>query len=439
MNRKNGGFTLIELLVAITVLSIMAGVLLQSFVLSRRMDSRARTLELIQDAAKKTMEEMKGYSFEELEKEYQKDEDDGIGTGLDGADYGTHTVKIAGTEYQYEKTPEEQWKLTCTYERKKDGKTDYLIQVVADKSRYTQAVESDKKSVYSVNQFQVPNIADVSSFQNVVLPPDLLVKDDELMTEELLLMANSDEEDGEEEAGAEGKAEAGGAEEQAGGNEDQDETGADAYSEASIHKYVYMEIGEQSGGDRLTAEARLRYTIGGGDTVSGENAAAEYVLEKEILSAERTVTEDPKTGKPMNRIYLFLPTEPRFKKVFISGDTEKTYELYVLDANAAGSGENGSGTAGSGTKLIGADASGGSAIFSKANIILDGVPSKIYSGSSFEFYTNLDSEQPVSLYQAEDRLYHITVTVYEAEYRDGRDAPILGAEVLKLDSTKSEN
>lgn len=42
MEKKDGGFTLIELLIALAVLSIMAGVLLQSFVVSRRMNTKAR-------------------------------------------------------------------------------------------------------------------------------------------------------------------------------------------------------------------------------------------------------------------------------------------------------------------------------------------------------------------------------------------------------------
>ena len=68
MEKKDGGFTLIELLIALAVLSIMAGVLLQSFVVSRMMNTKARKDELLLDAAKRTMEELKGYPFEELEK-----------------------------------------------------------------------------------------------------------------------------------------------------------------------------------------------------------------------------------------------------------------------------------------------------------------------------------------------------------------------------------
>lgn len=47
MEKKDGGFTLIELLIALAVLSIMAGVLLQSFVVSRRMNTKARKDELL--------------------------------------------------------------------------------------------------------------------------------------------------------------------------------------------------------------------------------------------------------------------------------------------------------------------------------------------------------------------------------------------------------
>ena len=96
MEKKDGGFTLIELLIALAVLSIMAGVLLQSFVVSRRMNTKARKDELLLDAAKRTMEELKGYPFEELEKFLAE------GEGTAGG-----RIMIGNTMYRIERLEEE--------------------------------------------------------------------------------------------------------------------------------------------------------------------------------------------------------------------------------------------------------------------------------------------------------------------------------------------
>ena len=57
-------------------------------------------------------------------------------------------------------------------------------------------------------------------------------------------------------------------------------------------------------------------------------------------------------------------------------------------------------------------------------------------------YTNIGVEnEPISYHEPENRLYHLTVTVYEADYigTQGTGAePGRGREILKLDSTKSE-
>ncbi|MFR2408846.1 MAG: hypothetical protein ACLS70_07185 [[Clostridium] symbiosum] len=62
--------------------------------------------------------------------------------------------------------------------------------------------------------------------------------------------------------------------------------------------------------------------------------------------------------------------------------------------------------------------------------------------SGMLIYTNIGVEnEPISYHEPENRLYHLTVTVYEADYSgtEGTGAePGRGREILKLDSTKSE-
>ena len=50
---------------------------------------------------------------------------------------------------------------------------------------------------YSINRYEMPNIADVSSFQNAVIDPQTLMKEDELLTSQLLMKVNEEEETGE--------------------------------------------------------------------------------------------------------------------------------------------------------------------------------------------------------------------------------------------------
>ncbi len=57
--RAQSGFSMIELLVAISLMSVLTAVLLQSFIVARRLNARASTEERLQTLAESTMESMK--------------------------------------------------------------------------------------------------------------------------------------------------------------------------------------------------------------------------------------------------------------------------------------------------------------------------------------------------------------------------------------------
>ncbi|MCR5092619.1 MAG: type II secretion system GspH family protein [Lachnospiraceae bacterium] len=58
-SRRNAGFSMVELLVSVALLSVMTAVLLQSFIVARRLNARASTEQKLQTLAKTTMESMK--------------------------------------------------------------------------------------------------------------------------------------------------------------------------------------------------------------------------------------------------------------------------------------------------------------------------------------------------------------------------------------------
>lgn len=408
MKKKNGGFTLIELLIAITVLSIMAGVLLQTFVVGGRLNTKARVEERIQDMARKTMEEMKGYSFEALGK-----------IAKEASDAGGKEVSISGTDYRFAEREDGKWELTALYRR--DGKTagnkkaDYLLQVVADRQPYS---EENDSTVYSVNQFEMPNIADVSSFRNVVLEPEAAFREEELLVEELLVKVNPQEEEDEED-GADNSASADDGNSSADGGEDSGDGEEELYGEKDIARYLSVHVKEE--GETLAVDVRLIYTVADSSDAlsvpSSPDFETDLTVEKEILNVKKRIVADEKTGDALNRIYLFLPPAPPYKRLFISGDTdgEKSYEIYVVSHQPD---------------------------FVKNDIVISskGETENLMEEKKtwFSLYTNLEQEKPVSFLEAEDRLYHLTVTVYRAVYPEGGEGtePDPGEELLTLDSTK---
>lgn len=493
MKKRNGGFTLIELLIALAVLSIMAGVLLQSFVISRRMNTKARKDELVLDAAKRTMEELKGYPFEKLETFLAgggetPGEGDGSGSGDSGnvvigntiyrlerledgsgSDDGTRAGEEGGDENPPSSGSRQGYRLTAEYGRDTSGsgKVAYLICAEADYEKYNSTEDEDQEKSYSINRYQMPNIADVSSFQNVVIEPQALMKDDKSLTSQLLLKVNPDEEDGEGEDDSPDVLAADGS----GSGDDENEI---LYADKDVKRYLWISVKETAAADMgegtLTVQASTIYTVD--PPGEGSYDVGDYDPDKSIeavlASVKKNIVKDEKTRLPANRIYVFLPDDetkyigtskakndgdeiggdeaaggltgreeiageltggtgtevtgfPGYKKIYISYTLEEKVKFFMVAANPDQYKENISG----GVVTVKPE---------------DGTV-KSEADTELLLFSNLDGNEPVSFSEAENRLYHLTVTVYEALYNDTEESggePGKGREILKLDSTKSE-
>lgn len=452
MEKKDGGFTLIELLIALAVLSIMAGVLLQSFVVSRRMNTKARKDELLLDAAKRTMEELKGYPFEELEKflaegegtaggrimigntmyRIERLEEEGAGREAGGGEGG-------GQDGDSETGQRQGYRLTAEYGHNPsgDGRASYIISAEADFGKYSREDDEMNRS-YSINRYEMPNIADVSSFQNAVIDPQTLMKEDELLTSQLLMKVNEEEETGEGLEASDGVT----------GDGAGESSGGDSYSESEVERYLRVHILETVGGHEgeaddsgvLTVQAEAVYTV---EADNEGHPDPDVSIVASLASVKRNIVRED-NGRPSNRIYLFLPDKdikyirtevrengsgeksiapeaageesgfPGFDRIFISYDLEDPIEFFLV-AGSPGSYEQ------AGDEKVKIESS---------------------ENSGMLIYTNIGEEnEPISYHEPENRLYHLTVTVYEADYSgtEGTGAePGRGREILKLDSTKSE-
>lgn len=456
MEKKDGGFTLIELLIALAVLSIMAGVILQSFVVSRRMNTKARKDELVLDAAKRSMEELKGYPFEKLEKflaegdaegdstaegrimigntmyRIERLEEEGVGSEVGGGeDGGQDGASVTGQRQGY--------RLTAEYGHNPsgDGRAPYIISAEADFGKYSQEDEEMNRS-YSINRYEMPNIADVSSFQNAVIDPQALMKEDELLTSQLLMKVNEEEEESESLDDSDGITGDG-----AGGS-----SGGDSYGENEVERYLRVHIIETAGGLEedaddsgvLTVQAEAVYTVAADNEGHPD---PDVSIGASLASVRKNVVRED-NGRPSNRIYLFLPDKdikytrtevrgnssggksiapeaageesgfPGFDRIFISYELEEPIEFYLV-ASSPGAYEQ------AGDEKVRIEPS---------------------ENSEMLIYTNIGEEnEPISYREPENRLYHLTVTVYEADYSRAEGAgaePGRGREILKLDSTKSE-
>ncbi|MBR4529497.1 MAG: type II secretion system protein [Lachnospiraceae bacterium] len=64
-DRNTAGFSMVELLVSVALMSVMTAILLQSFIVARRLNARVSTEQKIQTFAQTTMESMKAAPFTE--------------------------------------------------------------------------------------------------------------------------------------------------------------------------------------------------------------------------------------------------------------------------------------------------------------------------------------------------------------------------------------
>ncbi|MBR5116717.1 MAG: type II secretion system protein, partial [Lachnospiraceae bacterium] len=83
--RRESGFSMIEILVAISLMSVLTAVLLQSFIVARRLNARASTEQRLQTLAESTMESMKAASLSM--KELTQAARDGRTITIDGIPY----------------------------------------------------------------------------------------------------------------------------------------------------------------------------------------------------------------------------------------------------------------------------------------------------------------------------------------------------------------
>lgn len=420
MEKNNRGFTLLELMIAIAVLSVMAAMLFQIFILSGGIDRKSRREERLQEIAKQTMEALKGDSFAVFFQETWEAKEG------DGADRGT--AVIGEISYAFEPLPSGTgYLLNFEYggdvaSSSSSGKfPQYMIEAKIDWGIYSEvAEENHKDSPYSINRYRMPNIVDVSSFQNVVLDPNTLMQQDALRMGELLLKVNP----------REGSALDG--EEQASGEE------APVYTEENITRFLHVDLSEKieegdSESGKMVVRVNAIYTVDPNVRLQPPDQVSDFdrldVSERTVItpltSIKRKIIRDETTNKTMNRIYLFLP-EPSahggqiFEKLYVTSDTKETYELYVVAA---------------------ADG------LTKAGYISVEEKAQAASGkeSRVELYTNLQDEgnkqdEPISYHEAERRLYHLSVSIYEADYEGAGmgTAPVKGKKVLQLDSTKSK-
>ena len=198
--------------------------------------------------------------------------------------------------------------------------------------------------------------------------------------------------------------------------------------------------GDADDGGVLTVQAEAVYTV---EADNEGHPDPDVSIVASLASVKRNIVRED-NGRPSNRLYLFLPDKdikyirtevrengseeksiapeaageesgfPGFDRIFISYDLEEPIEFFLV-AGSPGAYEQ------AGDEKIKIESS---------------------ENSGMLIYTNIGEEnEPISYHEPENRLYHLTVTVYEADYSgtEGTGAePGRGREILKLDSTKSE-
>lgn len=394
MKAENRGFTLIELIIAISVLTVVLSIFLQIYAAERRLSVRVSEERMIQDAAKRTIEELKGFSFEDLElRVHEEEQEDSV-------------LQIAGIDYRFTPAEPGKWELTALFDSSgnpvQGDRADYVLRVLIDREYYSNAEEN---SVYSVNEVRAPEIVNVGSPLNVVVEPAMIIGEEELLTAELLLKVNpeTDEEEDESEIAAE------------------TEEAEELYDESDIDRYLAVDVSDNMG-EMLTVTVKIIYTVDRRETalrrgIFRPEFPEHLSVEKEILSESRRIVHNEKTNEPVNRLYLFLPEDPLLKRIYAAGsiEAERPYQIYLISQQHG---------------LV------------KNDIILSEGGQRVAAMEEkngwYSLFTNLEQEQPVSYRGLEDRLYRLSVSVHPAIYQSGGAEPDPGDPLLTLESVKAK-
>jgi prepilin-type N-terminal cleavage/methylation domain-containing protein len=340
MRRDNRGFTLIELLIAISVLSVMSGVLLHSFAVSRHFNAKARTDEVVTDAAERTMEAIKGISLTDLDAELQNK--------LTGKTSGS--IELNGITYTCVETAETTESPLSDDDPDENesaaellsGSTKYVLTsdpqyLGGTRGNGNYIIETEIRwSPYGdLNTIRTPRIADVNIPQNIVLDNETLLSKEiawwvefDLLNKQLIVYDDKG-----------------------------DENDSNCYDSSEVHRFLCLTCSETSNTvngkttTTLTIKPKLVYilppatgeSIWDGSTMNqtwkSDNIKKTYSLGTFSRSFETTADKpDPE----LPRIYLFLPHysggySSLLDGIYIDFNNELTnrYECYLIPENAS--------------------------------------------------------------------------------------------------------
>jgi prepilin-type N-terminal cleavage/methylation domain-containing protein len=428
MRQDNRGFTLIELLIAIAVLSVMSGVLLHSFAMSRHFNAKARTDEVVTDAAEQTMEALKGTRLSGLA--------DGQRIRLGGAAFSCGLI----TE------PEEMFRLTEIVDETSGDPylSGYLLQADVRWSPYSTPSDST-----APNNYQIPRIADVSSPRNIVLDYDTLTQKEELWNIYFNSQYGEEAEEDDNEDGGSGSSD-----------------GGESYDITDTKRYLYLKVSDDAAGNRLTVNAAVYYILPKYDTDNQGISVTKGNIKSYKGNHSFSLGKISRVIQPTNddekpRIYLFLPKhtitvsrpatakekkdtgsdtaaesyEVSFDGIYIDTGLHHTYECYVIPEDGSVSSINDT-TAYSGMVI----ASGQNSTAISETQKSDSAGLEIYTFSTSEGAGAGSSRLDISSASARKRIYAVTVGVYKAKKNNGvwEKADANEKPVLELNSTIRE-
>jgi prepilin-type N-terminal cleavage/methylation domain-containing protein len=339
MKRDNRGFTLIELLIAIAVLSIMSGVLLRVFVMSRRFNAKAHVDEVILGAAERTMEAIKGISLTDLDAELQNKLTGNASCDIELNGITYTCVEAAETTESplSDDDPDENESAAESL----SGSTKYVLTsdqyLGGTRGNGNYIIETEIRwSPYGdLNTIRTPRIADVNISQNIVLDYETLLSKEiawwvefELLNKQLIVR-------------------------DAEGNEDDSK----CYDKSEVHRFLYLTCSETSNTGNgntmttLTVKPELVYILPptAGESIwkdkktnttwnSGSKRKT-YSLGTFSRSFETTADN---SDSELPRIYLFLPHYSGGNSSLLNGiyvdfnhKLMNRYECYLIPAETS--------------------------------------------------------------------------------------------------------